>query len=52
MNNRRVNGDHKMAEVMGMWTMPFISEKGASPKSMVVNAGIEEEGSDSTPMGF
>jgi hypothetical protein len=42
-----------MAEVMGMWTMPFISEKGGMPsKSMVVDAGVEGEGSDVTSMKF
>jgi hypothetical protein len=27
IKHRRENGDHKMAEVMGMWTMNFLSEK-------------------------
>lgn len=31
---RRENGEHKMAEVMGMWTMKFIEAKdGKSAKS-------------------
>jgi hypothetical protein len=28
---RRENGEHKMAEVMGMWTMNFLKDKESAP---------------------
>lgn len=30
----RENGDHKMAEIMGMWTMNFIPKAGSAPAVM------------------
>jgi hypothetical protein len=32
----RENGDHKMAEVMGMWTMNFLPDKGSTPAKATI----------------